>query len=123
MPYYLAEPGRTNYADNTDDLSGGADTIDLTTPGTGDYTLSVTGTAAVTVAAGTATGTGFAQATEGSPVTFNLSAAGTVTLTLNSGSFDEFQSGNPAYQLEKGSDATSLIENTTTSTVRDPEST
>ena len=100
----------TNYANNSDDLSGGADTIDLTAGGTGNYTLWVTGTAAVTVAAGTATGTGFGQATDGSPVTFNLTGAGTVTLTLDSGSLDTAISGNAIYQVEKGTVATSWIE-------------
>lgn len=105
----LFEPASTNYADTDDDLSGGAETVDLTSAGTGDYTLSVEGTAAVTVAAGTATGTGFGQATEGNPVTFNLSVAGTVTLTLNSGTLATDQNGNYIKQVEKQSFATSFI--------------
>lgn len=102
------EPARTNYADGADDLSGGPETVDLTAGGTGDYTLSVKGTAAVTVAEGTATGTGFGQATEGNPVTFNLTVAGTVTLTLNSGTLDKVEA-KALKQVEKGSTATSFI--------------
>lgn len=99
-------PAATNYADGSNDLSGGPETISL--PSTGDYTLSVYGTAAVTVAAGTATGTGFAQATEGNPVTFNLTAAGTVTLTLDSGTLDTV-SGAAAKQVENNAFATPFI--------------
>ncbi len=105
---FLFEPAATNYADGADDLSGGAETVDLTTAGTGDYTLSVEGTAAVTVAAGTATGTGFGQATEGNPVTFNLTGAGTVTLTLDSGTLDKVD-GLAIKQIEKNPFATSWI--------------
>ena len=108
------EPSGDAFQNNADDLSGGADTIDRTTGGTGDFTLWVTGTAAVTVAAGTATGTGFGQATAGSPVTFNLSVTGTVTLTLNSGSLDTLPSGNANYQVESGAVQTSLMEGTGT---------
>ena len=104
----LKEPVATNYADGDDDLSGGAETVDLTAGDTGDYTLWVEGTAAVTVAAGTATGTGFGQATEGSPVTFNLTGAGTVALTLDSGSLDTAL-GAAVKQVEKGSVPTSFI--------------
>jgi len=89
-PYWGQFPASENFADGDDDLSGGAETITLS--GTGDHTLSVYGTAAVTVAAGTATGTGFGQATEGNDITFNLTGAGTITLTLNSGMLDVYQS-------------------------------
>ena len=105
----LFEPPATNYTDTDDDLTGGAETVDLTAGGTGDYTLSVSGTAAVTVAAGTATGTGFGQATAGSPVTFNLTGAGTVTLTLDSGTLGTDQDGNYIKQVEKASVASSFI--------------
>lgn len=104
----LFESLAVNYTDGNDDLSGGAETIDLTASGTGNYTLSVYGTAAVTVAAGTATGTGFAQATEGSDVTFNLSVAGTVTLTLDSGALDT-TNGLAQKQIEKSAFFTSWI--------------
>ena len=103
---------RKNYADTDDDLTGGAETVDLTAGGTGDYTLSVYGSSpAVTVAAVGATGTGFAQATEGNPVTFNLSVAGTVSLTLDSGTLGTDSKG--AFylkQVEKGSFFTPVIE-------------
>ncbi len=105
----LFEPASTNYTDDSNDLSGGAETVDLTAGGTGDFTLSVSGTAAVTVAAGTATGTGFGQATAGNPVTFNLTSTGTVTLTLDSGSLDTAQGGQAVKQVEPGSTATSFI--------------
>jgi hypothetical protein len=98
----------TNYSDGANDLSGGAETVDLTIPGTGDYTLSVSSDAAVTVAALGATGTGFGQATVGSPVTFNLSVAGTVTLTLNSGTLDKWD-GLSQKQVEKASVASSWV--------------
>jgi len=107
-PYWAQYPAATNYADGDDDLSGGAETVDLTTPSTGDYTLSVYGTAAVTVAAGTATGTGFGQATEGTDVTFNLSGAGTVTLTLDSGALDVY-GGAAMKQVEKLTFSTPFI--------------
>jgi hypothetical protein len=98
----------TNYTLGDDDLSGGAETVDLTASGTGDYTLSVSSDAAVTVAAAGATGTGFGQATAGSPVTFNLSVAGTVTLTLNSGTLDKWD-GLAQKQVEKASVASSWV--------------
>ena len=109
QPVWRHEPASTNYADGDNDLSGGPETVDLTTPGTGDYTLSVYGTAAVTVAAGTAVGTGFGQATDGNPVTFNLTTAGTVTLTLDSGTLDKMN-GQAMKQVEKHPFATSWIE-------------
>ena len=99
-------PAATNYADGANDLSGGPETITLSS--TGDYTLSVYGTAAVTVAAGTATGTGFGQATENNPVTFNLTATGTVTLTLASGALDVVY-GAAAKQVEDGMFSTPFI--------------
>jgi len=113
------ERAATNYADGDDDLGGGAETIDLTAGGTGDYTLSVSSDAAVTVAAGTATGTGFAQATLGSDVTFNLSVVGTVTLTLDSGTLDTMPSGAAIKQVEKGSYATTHIETSGAAATRD----
>jgi hypothetical protein len=110
----LVEEPRPNYANTDDDLTGGAETVDITAGGTGDYTLSVFGSAAVTVAAGTATGSGFAQATEGSPVTFNITVVGTITLTLNSGTLDASQSGDFLKQVETGSFPTSFIPSPTT---------
>lgn len=107
-PFIRQYPASTNYADGDNDLSSGTETVDLTTSGTGDYTLSVYGTAAVTIAAGTAIGTGFGQATEGSIITFNLSIAGTVTLTLNSGALDTYESA-AMKQVEKQFFSTAFI--------------
>lgn len=106
------QPGVTNLADTTDDLTGGADTITLSA--TGNYTLSVYGTAAVTIAAGTATITGGAQATEGSPVTINCTATGTVTLTLDGGTLDAVGADEYAIQLESGTVATGWHTSSTT---------
>jgi hypothetical protein len=58
------------------------------TLGTGTFTLAVWGSGSVTVAAGTAAGTGFGAASAGSPVTFAISGAGTVSLTVG---------GSPSY--------------------------
>lgn len=52
------------------------------TLGTGTFTLAVWGAGSVAVAAGTAAGTGFGPASAASPVTFTLSGAGTVSLTV-----------------------------------------
>ena len=103
---------RTNYADTSNDLTAGAETIDLSVPGPDSYTLSVSGTAQVTVAAsGTTVGTGFGQAKAGTPVTFNLTTADTITLTLNSGTLDTTTtSGQFIHQVEPGSSATLFIE-------------
>ena len=92
-------PGATNLADGTHDFSGGADTITLSS--TGYYTLWLMGTAQVTIAAGTATITGAGSATEGSPVTINCTATGTVTLTLDSGTLDS-QAGKQIINLHAG---------------------
>jgi hypothetical protein len=69
--------------------------------GTGFYTLSVYGTGSALASGGTATITGAASATEGSPNTIEVTVAGTVTITVT-GSLDYFQ-------LEGGSVATSII--------------
>jgi len=106
-PFITHSPAATNYADGEDDLSGGPETIDFT-PWTGTFTLSVYGSAAVTVAAGTAVGSGFGQATEGSPVTFSLSATGTITLTLDSGTLDLHYDA-AMKQVEAGLFASSFI--------------
>lgn len=106
-PVLRHAPAATNYADGDDDLSGGPETINLSSL-TGNFTLSVYGTAAVTVAAGTATGTGFGQATEGNDITFNLSVTGTITLTLDSGTLDTYQ-GAAMKQVEQGTASTPFI--------------
>ena len=99
-------PGATNLADGTHDFSGGADTITLSS--TGYYTLWLGGTAQVTIAAGTATITGAGSATEGSPVTINCTATGTVALTLDSGTLDEVN-GSQVIMLEPGTVPTAFI--------------
>jgi hypothetical protein len=60
-------------------------TVDFTAVGTGDYTLTVHGSGTVTSADVGATGTGHGAASDGSPITFNLSAAGTVSFTVAGG--------------------------------------
>lgn len=64
--------------------------------GTGTFTLTVWGSGSIAVAAGTATGSGFGAASEGSPVTFALSGAGTVSLTVT-GSPDYVSVTNTAF--------------------------
>lgn len=64
--------------------------------GTGTFTLAVWGSGSIAVAAGTATGSGFGSASEGSPVTFALSGAGTVSLTVT-GSPDYVSVTNTAF--------------------------
>lgn len=106
-----AEEQRINYANNADDLSGGADILDLTTPGTGDYTIWVTGTSVINVSAITAVGTNFGLVTPGNPRTINLTTAGTIQIAMGAGALDTAL-GLAVYQVEKGSNATSWIPNT-----------
>jgi len=54
----------------------------VTLSATGTYTLWIEGPGSVAAAAGTAVGTGFGSASTGVPVTFTLSAGGTVNLTV-----------------------------------------
>lgn len=117
---HLYTASLTNYADNADDLTS-PDTITL---GTGTWTLSLEGTAAVTVAAGTAVGSGFGQATEGNSVTFTISTGGTVTLTKDSGALDQSE-GKYVYQINAGSagiDEIPWVPNTGASTTMTAES-
>ena len=51
----------------------------ITIGSTGTYTLWVNGSGSATVAAGTAVGTGFGAATNGTPVIFAISSTGSVT--------------------------------------------
>ena len=74
------------------------ETITLTT---GQHAISCYGTGSYTVAAGTATITGAGAATQAAPLVFNVTTAGTVTLTPT-GSLTRVQ-------LEKGGFATSHI--------------
>lgn len=69
--------------------------------GTGTYTLWVNGSGSATPSGGTATITGAAAASNGSPNTFTVTVAGTVTIT-KSGALN-------AFQLESGSLGTPLI--------------
>lgn len=69
--------------------------------GTGTYTLWVNGAGTATMSAGTGTGCGTGAATQGTPVNFTISVAGTCTVTV-SGSLN-------AFQLELGAFGTSLI--------------
>lgn len=106
---YLGGGARTNYFLNSETPVD--QTVDLTSPGTGDYTLSVHGSGDVAVAANTATGTGFGTASDGTDVTFNLTGAGTVDLTITGGTPD-------IVMLEKGSFASSPIPTAGTSVTR-----
>lgn len=96
---YLGEPAATNLFLNSEAPAN--QNIDLTSTGTGNYTLSVHGSGSVTVAAGTAAGTGFGTASAGTDVTFNITAVGTITLTVTD--------TPDIVQVEKGSFATSPI--------------
>ena len=69
--------------------------------GTGQYWVWVNGAGSATPSAGTATGSGFAPATNGTPSTFTLTVAGTVIVTV-SGALNRFQ-------LEASIDPTSFI--------------
>jgi hypothetical protein len=95
----LIEEQRTNYL-----LNSGAPATQSVTLGTGIYTLWVEGSGSATSAAGTAVGTGFGAATDGSPNVFTLTGAGTVSITVT-GSVTIFQ-------LENGAFATSYIPTT-----------
>lgn len=76
----------------------------------GTYTLWVNGSGSATSSAGTAVGTGFGTATNGSVNTFTLSAPGTVVVTV-SGSLN-------AFQLEPMAAGTPLIVTTSAPVVR-----
>jgi hypothetical protein len=78
------EPARTNSLANP--AMPATQTISL---GTGTFVLFVQGSGSCEVAANTATGSGFDTATEGSPVVFTISGAGTVDFTV-AGSLDWF---------------------------------
>ena len=69
---------------------------------TGDYVLWQNGSGSSDLTAGTATISTTGSATDGSPLTFTVSGAGTVTVTITGGPPDEFQ-------LEGGSTPSSFI--------------
>ena len=74
---FLGEDARTNIEPNSGDGASSTITVAL-----GDNTLSMTGTGSLAVSANTAVGTGFGTATKGTDVTFNISTAGTIDLTV-----------------------------------------
>jgi len=93
----LVEESRVNYFLNSDTPA----THDSASLSTGAYTLWMQGTGSVAVAAKTATVTGAGTATDGSPVYFSVTGAGTVTFTVT---------GSPTRaQAEKGAFKTSYI--------------
>lgn len=92
----LIEEQRTNFF-----LNSGAPATQTIALTTGTFTLWMEGTGSIAVAAGTAVGSGFGTASNGSPVTFTVSTGGTVTCTVT---------GSPTIaQLENGAFATSYI--------------
>jgi|GEM_PF-7047788 len=93
----LVETSRTNVLRD----SAAPATQTTETLATGAWTLWVNGPGSAAVAAGSATGTGFGTATNGSPVTFTLTAAGSVVVTVT-GSL-------AAFQLEQGAAGSSFI--------------
>lgn len=93
----LIEESRTNYLLNSQVPA----TQTTGALGTGTYTLWIEGSGSVAVTAGTATLAGNGIATEGSPDTFTVDVAGTVTCTVTG--------TVTAFQLEAGAFATSLI--------------
>lgn len=96
-PGILIEEARTNHFLN----SGAPATQTSGALATGEHTLWMVGTGSVAVAANSATITGAGTATEGSPVTFDVTVGGTVDYTVT---------GSPTRaQSEKGLFATSYI--------------
>lgn len=89
-------------------------TQDINFGSTGNRTLSVWGSGSVEVAQNSATITGAGTATEGSPVTFNVTGTGTCTFTVT---------GSPTIvQVESGAFATSPIATTGSSATRAADS-
>ncbi len=106
----LIEPARTNYFLN----STAPVTQTTESLGTGTYTAWIDGTGSATVAANTATITGGGAATDGSPLTFVVTGAGTVDVTI---------AGGPTRgQVEGGPVATSFIVTTGATATRATES-
>ncbi len=92
----VIEPASTNLFLNS--TSPATQTVTLAT---GDNTLTVWGSGSVQIAANTATGTGFGTATDGSPVTVNITGAGSVDCTV---------AGSPTIvNLEAGSGTSPIV--------------
>jgi hypothetical protein len=90
----LIEPEGTNYFLNSD-----APVTQTTgSLGTGTYTAWIDGTGSATIAANTATITGAGAATDGTPVTFVVTVAGTVDVTIAGGPPDRCQVENGPVQ-------------------------
>lgn len=89
---HLRLPAEANYA-------VGTDTQTCTLPEANTYTLEVAGTGSVAVAAGSAVGTGWGSATAAGPVTFYVTQAGTVTLTVTEAAEDPGPPLVPAEQI------------------------
>lgn len=100
------EGARTNFLSN----SNAPATQTSGSLGVNTYTLWVEGTGTATVTAGTATITGGGAATAGSPRVFNVTVAGTVTVTVT-GTLTRFQ-------MEAGGFATSFIPTLSTAITR-----
>jgi hypothetical protein len=98
LTHVLNEPGRTNELLNSDSPA----TQTTASLITGDYVLWQNGAGSSDLTAGTATISTTGSATDGSPLTFTVTGAGTVTVTIVGGPPDEFQ-------LEEGSIPTSFI--------------
>ncbi len=92
----LLETAATNLEPNS--ANGLNSTITVVT---GDNTISMTGSGSLAVAANTAIGTGWGTATDGAPLTINVTAGGNIDLTVT-GSVD-------TKQVEAGASATSYI--------------
>ena len=110
LPHTLYEPGAVQYLLN----SGVPATQTTGSLGTGDYVLWQNGEGSSTLSAGTATISTTGAATDGSPLTFTVTGAGTVTITV-AGVPDEFQ-------LEGGSVPTSFILSAGSTVTRDATS-
>ena len=76
--YLLLEPPSTNYFLSSKTPATQAITLNAT----GAWTIWCEGAGSITVAAGTATGTGWGAASEGSPILLDITAAGTITCTV-----------------------------------------
>jgi hypothetical protein len=98
LPHVLSELGRTNELFNSDSPA----TQTTASLITGDYVLWQNGAGSSDLTAGTATISTTGSATDGSPLTFTVTGAGTVTVTIVGGPPDEFQ-------LEEGSVPTTFI--------------